>query len=131
VLVLSLALLTLVLLHDHVRHACVAVVNAVFDIGASVAAALGGALGASAAPVGEPHIVAIAVLLAGAATAVARADFRVLAQSFELILPSDSGGTEWIAFSMVALTAGAGVLLHCTVCGGLFTGPAAPCSRSC
>jgi len=93
-------------------------VNAIFDIGASLAAALGGMLGASVrwlktAPLGAPHLVAVAVALAAAAAAVARADFRVLAQSFELILPTDSGGTEWIAFSMVALTVGAGVLLHC------------------
>lgn len=116
-LLLILVLLGLVVLHERVGQACAAIVNAIFDIGASVVAALGGALGASVrwlktAPVVEPHLVAVTVSLAGAAMAVARADFRVLGQSFELILPSDSGGTEWIAFSMVALTAGAGVLLH-------------------
>jgi hypothetical protein len=53
-------------------------------------------------PAVEPHHVAIT-----------RADFIVLAQSFDLILPADSGGKKWIAFSMVALTAGTGVLMHC------------------
>ena len=43
-MVLSLALLSLVLLHDHVRQACAAVVNAAFDIGASIETALDGGL---------------------------------------------------------------------------------------
>ncbi len=125
----ALALLGLILLHDDVRQATTAAVNAVFEIGASVVAILDRALKASArwlktAPPGEPHLVAIALALAAAAMAVARAEFLVLAQSFDLILPSDSGGTEWIAFSMVTLTAGAGILLH-TVRRPAYTGACA------
>jgi hypothetical protein len=57
--------------------------------------------------------VVVAVLLAGAAVAVARADYRVLELSFDMILPAEFGGAGLLAFSVVALTAGVGILAHC------------------
>lgn len=104
-----LAFAALVLFHDFIGRACAAVVESAFGAGGVLIANLAAGLRSTVtwlktSPPGEPTLVVIAAVLAAGAVAVARADFRVLTQSFDMILPAESGASALVAFSMVTVT---------------------------
>jgi len=63
------------------------------------------------AEAGEPRGVLLGLLLFGLAGPVAYADYSVLAATLGLIWPSDQP-PAWLAFSIVAVTASVGMLVH-------------------
>ena len=108
----------LVFFHKFLDRACAAMIESIFGAFGILAGALATALRSTIvwlrrSPADEPGRVVVAAALAAGAVAVARADYRVLAQSFAMILPTESGAANLVAFSMVAVTVGAGVLAHC------------------
>src|SRR5580693_500464 len=90
VLLLIFVFAALILLNQPLRRASRASLEGLFGAGGALAAAFDRALMAGSAwvkgsPVGTPAMVILGCLLGVAAGLVARADYRVLALSFEMI----------------------------------------------